>query len=116
MHELRPLHPTLAAELVGLPPNLAVDAATFAAIEAAWQRDPVLVFRDLVMTPEQQVAFSRRFGPLHIMAPEKYNLDGHPEIFVVSNASSSVSGGRMVARRFASIDLPVPGGPISRTL
>ena len=32
-------------------------------------------------------------------------------IFVVSNASSSVSGGRMVASLRASIDLPVPGRP-----
>ena len=28
------------------------------------------------------------------------------------NASSGASGGRMPGRRAASIDLPVPGGPI----
>jgi hypothetical protein len=35
-------------------------------------------------------------------------------IFVVSSASSKVSGGRIVASRFASMDFPVPGGPMSR--
>ena len=33
---------------------------------------------------------------------------------VTSSASSSVSGGRIVARRRASIVLPTPGGPVSR--
>ena len=37
-------------------------------------------------------------------------------ICVVSSASWNVSGGRMPANRFASIDLPEPGGPIIRTL
>jgi alpha-ketoglutarate-dependent taurine dioxygenase len=96
MFDLRPLHPTLAAELVGLPPDLQVDHAAFAVIEEAWLRYPVLVFRDLDQTPERQIAFSRRLGPLHIMTPLKYNLGGHPEIFVVSNAEE---GGRQVGMR-----------------
>ncbi len=35
---------------------------------------------------------------------------------VVSRASSSVSGGQIPGMRLASIDLPLPGGPIIRTL
>ena len=35
-------------------------------------------------------------------------------ILVVTIASSNSRGGRMVGRRFASMDLPVPGGPINR--
>src|SRR5438105_8145269 len=35
---------------------------------------------------------------------------------VVSRLSASVNGGRMVGRRAASIDLPVPGEPIISTL
>src|SRR3984957_8442161 len=96
MFDLRPLHASLAAELTGLPPDLVLDDASFAAFEAAWQRYPVLVFRALEMTPEQQIAFSRRLGPLHVMTPLKYNLDGHPEIFIVSNAEE---GGRQVGMR-----------------
>jgi taurine dioxygenase len=96
MFDLRPLHPTLAAELVGLPPDLHVDEATFAAIEAAWLRFAVLVFRDLDLTPERQIGFTRRLGPLHVMTPLKYNLEFHPEVFVVSNAEES---GRQVGMR-----------------
>jgi hypothetical protein len=36
-------------------------------------------------------------------------------VLVVSRASSSVSGGRIVANRLGSIDLPAPGGPMSTT-
>ena len=54
-------------------------------VEAAWTRHGILVFRDMRMTPEEHIAFTRRFGPLHIMEPLQYNLPGHPEIFVVSN-------------------------------
>ena len=35
---------------------------------------------------------------------------------VVSSASSSVSGGQMPGMRLASIDFPLPGGPIISTL
>src|SRR5919106_2803165 len=80
---IRPLQGKFAAEVVGL--ELPVDDATFAEIEAAWTRHPILVFRELAMTPEQHIAFTRRFGALHIMEPLQYNLPGHPEIFVVSN-------------------------------
>src|SRR5690349_7637926 len=38
------------------------------------------------MAPKDHIAFTRRFGPLHVMAPPEHNLDGHPEIFVVGNA------------------------------
>jgi hypothetical protein len=37
-------------------------------------------------------------------------------ILVVSNASSKVNGGSIVVSRFASIDFPVPGNPISKNL
>ena len=85
-----------AAEVAAL--QLPADDATFAAIEAAWTRHPILVFRDLRMTPEQHIAFTRRFGPLHIMEPLQYNLPGHPEIFVVSNVEE---GGKALGMKRA---------------
>jgi taurine dioxygenase/putative 2-oxoglutarate oxygenase len=93
---LRPLHPTFVSEVLGAPRDLVCDEATFRAIADAWYAKSVLLFRGLEMTPEQQVAFSRRLAPLHIMTPEKYNLQGHPEVFVVSNAEE---GGRQVGMR-----------------
>ncbi len=45
----------------------------------------MLVFRDMRITPAQQIAFSRRFGPLQIHVLHQFGLAGHPEILVVSN-------------------------------
>jgi len=80
---INPLQGQFAAQVVGLA--LPVDDATFAGIEAAWTRHGILVFRDMRMTPEQHITFTRRFGPLHIMEPLQYDLPGYPKIFVVSN-------------------------------
>jgi taurine dioxygenase len=84
--EFRALHGTFGAEVVGAPADLALDNAGFRAVEAAWYRHSILLFRGLTLSPAQQIGFTRRFGPLHIMEPPNINLDGHPEIFVVSNA------------------------------
>jgi alpha-ketoglutarate-dependent taurine dioxygenase len=83
--QFRPLHPTFGAEVIGADLSGDVPASTFAEIEAAWQRYSILLFRNVRMTPAQHVAFTRRFGPLHIMEPLEFNLPGFPEVLVVSN-------------------------------
>jgi taurine dioxygenase len=45
----------------------------------------VVVFRDQRITPEQQIAFSRRFGVLQIHVLKQFLLANHPEILIVSN-------------------------------
>ena len=84
--DFRPIDGAFGAEVVEVAPDLQVDDAAMRAIEAAWYRHSILLFRGLDMSPAQQIAFTRRLGPLHIMVPRDYNLAGHPEIFVVSNA------------------------------
>ncbi|HYM72283.1 MAG TPA: TauD/TfdA family dioxygenase [Stellaceae bacterium] len=84
--EFHPLQGDFVAEIVGAPPDLRVDEATLQAIEAAWFRHSILVFRELDMTPQDHIGFTRRLGKLHVMVPTDYNLPGHPEIFVVGNA------------------------------
>lgn len=83
--EFRPLGWAIAAEVIGVDLARPIDAASFEAIHAAWLRYNVLVFRDVDITPEQQIAFSRRFGELQVLAGNEYNLPGHPEILVISN-------------------------------
>jgi len=83
--EFRPIMGSFGAEVVGVPPTLEMDDVTFRAVEAAWYRHSILLFRGLRMSPEQQIDFTRRLGPLHYMLPPNIVLDGHPEIFVVSN-------------------------------
>ena len=59
----RKLHPLVGAEIVGVDVKT-VDEATFAEIAAAFNEHSVLLFRGQSLTDEQQIAFSRRFGPL----------------------------------------------------
>ena len=85
--EFRPLHASFGAEVIGVPPDLAMDEESFRRVEEAWYRHSILLFRGLAMTPGQHIAFTRRLGPLHIMEPLSMNLEGFPEVFVVSNAT-----------------------------
>lgn len=62
-----------------------LDDATFAEIEAAYNKYGVICFRNQNITPEQHIAFSKRFGPLDKYVIDKYNHEKYPDIFVVSN-------------------------------
>jgi alpha-ketoglutarate-dependent 2,4-dichlorophenoxyacetate dioxygenase len=62
--QAKPLHPCLAAEISGVDLTRPVSADDFAEIEAALNRHAVLVFRDQPLGDEQQIEFSRHFGPL----------------------------------------------------
>ena len=75
----------LGAEIHDVDLSQPVDDATFAEIENAFNTHSVLVFRDQDLTPEQQIAFSRRFGPLEVHVLSQYLHPDHPEILVVSN-------------------------------
>jgi alpha-ketoglutarate-dependent taurine dioxygenase len=80
------LSPILGSEIRGIDLSQPVADEIFAEIETALNRTHVLVFRDQVrLAPAQQIAFSRRFGPLQIHVQRKFLLPGHPEILVVSN-------------------------------
>ena len=87
--EVHPLSDALGAEIRGIDPAGDIDDATMAAIRQAWLDNNVLLFRNVSWTPAQHVAFTRRFGPLHIM-PRLANeapvtLPDYPEVFIVSN-------------------------------
>jgi taurine dioxygenase len=65
-----------------------IDRTSFAPIHRAWLDHQVLVFHDQRLIDEDLVRFSRLFGDLDL-APIQENgrrfVDGHPEIYVVSN-------------------------------
>jgi len=82
---IRKLEAPLGAEVIGLDLSRPLPADTFAAIHRAHLDHHVLVFRDLDITPQQQIDFSRRFGPLQIHVLHQFLLPGHPEILIVSN-------------------------------
>ena len=64
--ELTPLHPTLGAELRGVDLTGPVMPEVFAEIDDAFNRYGILVFPEQPVTDEQQLAFSRLFGPLEV--------------------------------------------------
>jgi alpha-ketoglutarate-dependent 2,4-dichlorophenoxyacetate dioxygenase len=65
--EATPVHPYLGAEISGVDLTRPVSADDFVQIEAALNRHAVLVFHDQPLSDDQQIAFSRHFGPLEIM-------------------------------------------------
>ena len=90
------LHPTLGAEVRGVDLTLAVTPEVFAEIEAAFNRYGNLVFPEQPVSDEQQLAFSRLFGPLEVnpnYAGAKMRL--RPDIADISNLDAE---GRVLAR------------------
>lgn len=83
--EIRPLGGPLGAEVLGLDLSQPLSSEDFARIHRAHLDYHVLVFRDQRITPEEQISFSRRFGPLQIHVLHQFLLANHPEILIVSN-------------------------------
>jgi taurine dioxygenase len=83
--EIHPFDAPCGAEVIGLDLSRPIADDDFARIHRAHLDHHVLVFRDMRITPAQQIAFSRRFGPLQIHVLHQFGLAGHPEILVVSN-------------------------------
>ncbi len=74
-----------AAEVVGADPGRAED---FEAIHRAFLDHGVILIRDHPLSPDAQLHFSRRFGPLmgrRPSTPDKVLMPGEPEIVVLSN-------------------------------
>ena len=81
---MRPLSDALGAEVVGLDASRPIGEADFARIHKAHLDHHVLVFRDQHLTLQQQIDFSRRFGP----------LDGHPSQCYGARPDPESPGGR----------------------
>ena len=83
--EIRPFSAAVGAEIVGLDLSRPLNDADFARVHQAHLDYNVVVFRDHRITPQQQIDFSRRFGVLQIHVLKQFLLEGHPEIFIISN-------------------------------
>jgi taurine dioxygenase len=83
--KITPTDAPIGAFVEGVDLSRELDAETFRQIDDAYNRHTVLVFRDQKLTPEQHIAFGRRFGPLEIHVVKRALLQGHPEILLVTN-------------------------------
>lgn len=91
--QVTPLSPTIGAEITGV--DLAnMSDQVFGDLQDAFTAHSVLFFRDQArLAPEAQVAFAKRFGPLH-EHPAAPTLENQPEIFVIhAHAESKVANG-----------------------
>jgi len=79
---VRRISGALGAEISGVDLAALQDNETFAAIHQAFLDNGVIFFRDQVMTPDQHVAFARRFGPISIH-PYGPAVPGHPDVMRV---------------------------------
>jgi taurine dioxygenase len=75
----------LGAEILGLDLNRPLSQRDFQRIHKAHLDHHLLVFRDQRITPQQQVDFSRRFGPLQIHVLRNFQLASNPEVLIISN-------------------------------
>jgi taurine dioxygenase len=82
---IRPLAAALGAEVFGLDLSRPLSDDDFARLHRAHLDHHLLIFRDMRITPAQQVEFSRRFGPLQIHVLRQFQLPSDPEILIISN-------------------------------
>jgi alpha-ketoglutarate-dependent taurine dioxygenase len=75
----------LGAEVAGIDLASAHGGNLFPAVHEAFLEHSVLVFHEQNLTPDQLVAFTRRFGRLEQHVIKDFALPENPDVFVVSN-------------------------------
>lgn len=86
--EVRPLTPTIGAELLGIDLGQELDDAMIADIRAALLAHKVIFFRDQTIDRAQHLAFARRFGPLEIH-PATPRDQPDPEVLRIAHGPNS---------------------------
>lgn len=79
------LSDTGAAEVLGLDCSQPLTADQLAALQRAFQDDPVLVIRGQHLTAGQQGVFSRQFGPLESQDQKAYVHPDDEDVLILSN-------------------------------
>lgn len=110
--EVRPLTPTIGAEIFGVDLGGEISNQQHDAIHEALMRHVVIFFRDQTMTPEQHKAFGRRFGKLHLHPASPNLLEGHPEILLIQANEKSKRVAGEVWHSDVSCDPEPPMGSI----
>ena len=110
--QVEKLTPHAGAEIRGVDLSRPLDERTFKEIHAALIDNGVIFFRDQHLTPDQQKAFGRLFGELHMHPAAPRELPEHPEILVIhaDEKSKHVAGENWHSD--VSCDLEPPMGSI----
>lgn len=83
--ELTKLTTALGVEVKGIDLSRNIDAQTIAKIRAAWTKYGIVLFRGQSITLEQQISFTKRFGPLYIDLSTDFTHPKYREVFILSN-------------------------------
>lgn len=83
MLQIKPLHPSLGAEISGIDLSKPADDATRDALSRALAEHLALVFHDQSLTPEQYLAASEVFGPPMRQHYSQHLMPGYPDIGLV---------------------------------
>ena len=79
---IRKVAGALGAEISGVDLSADLPDAVVEEIRAAFVHHQVVFFRDQTLSPQAQLAFGRRFGPLNIH-PYVAGMPGHPEVMEI---------------------------------
>lgn len=100
MIPIRKTNAALGAEVLGIDLSRELPEDVFREIVDLLHEHEVIFFRNQQLTPEQHIAFSRRFGELEHHVRQDCCRPGHPEIFVVSNI---IENGRPIGSQDAGL-------------
>lgn len=79
------LSPAGAAEVTGLDAATPLSPADKAALWQTFLANPILCIRDQQLTPREQAAFARQFGPLEAQDRSPYTHPDDRDILILSN-------------------------------
>lgn len=85
MLELVPITDAIGTEVRGIDVAQVLSDDDMNRIYRAWIDSTILLVRDQKLTPEQHIAFTRRFGEVYAYTRSQFNDVDHPEILVLSN-------------------------------
>ncbi len=79
------LSENIGARVTGLDLSVPLSNGIFEEILAVWYEQLVLVFPGQLLSNQQHIEFSRRFGTLEVHPSRKYILPDFPEILLLTN-------------------------------
>lgn len=85
MLELIPITEAIGTEVRGIDVTAPISARDLERIYQAWIDTTILLFRGQSMTPDQQIALTRRFGEVVKYTRSEFSETEYPEILVLSN-------------------------------
>ena len=84
--EVRQATQMTGAEILGVDLTAELSDSVFGSIQDALDANGVVFLRDQKLTPQQQVAFTARFGTPDVnFNALRFGIDGSPEIYIISN-------------------------------